>query len=94
MNFIPHSRPTLGEEELHAVAAVIRSGHIAEGDIVARFEKAFARKMGVEQAVAVSSGTAALHLTLLAMDIGPGDEVIIPSYVCVALLHAVEYVGA
>jgi dTDP-4-amino-4,6-dideoxygalactose transaminase len=94
LDFIPHSRPTLGEDEARAVAAVIRSGHIAEGEVVARFEKTFTEKMGVQHAVAVSSGTAALHLTLLAMSIGPGDEVIIPSYVCTALLHAVQYVGA
>ena len=94
LSFIPHSRPTLGEKEVKAVAAVIRSGHIAEGEVVAGFEKAFARKMGVQHAVAVSSGTAALHLVLLAMGIGPEDEVIIPSYVCTALLHAVEYVRA
>ena len=92
--FIPHSRPTLGEEEIKAVAAVIQSGHIAEGEVVQRFEKTFAGKMGVEHAVAVSSGTAALHLVLLAMGIGPEHEVIIPSYVCSALLHAVQYVGA
>jgi dTDP-4-amino-4,6-dideoxygalactose transaminase len=94
LNFIPHSRPTLGAEEAAAVAAVVKSGHIAEGEVVARFEKAFAEKMGVGHAVAVSSGTAALHLTLLAMGVGPDDEVIIPSFVCTALLHAVQYVGA
>ncbi len=94
LSFIPHSRPTLGEDEVRAVAAVIESGNIAEGEVVQRFEKAFARKMGVQHAVAVSSGTAALHLALLAMGIGPDEEVIIPSYVCTALLHAVQYVGA
>jgi dTDP-4-amino-4,6-dideoxygalactose transaminase len=93
-DFIPHSRPTLGDDEAQAVAAVVRSGHIAEGEVVARFEKMFATKMCVRHAVAVSSGTAALHLTLLAMGIGPDDEVIIPSYVCTALLHAVQYTGA
>jgi dTDP-4-amino-4,6-dideoxygalactose transaminase len=93
-DFIPHSRPTLGAEEKKAVAAVIDSGHIAEGSAVKEFEDAFARWMGVNRAVATSSGTAALHLTLLAMDIGPDDEVIIPSYVCTALLNAVRYVGA
>lgn len=92
--FIPHSRPTLGEEEIEAVAAVIKSGHIAEGDVVARFEETFAGKMGVQHAVAVSSGTAAMHLALLAMGMGPKDQVIIPSYVCAALLHAVQYAGA
>jgi dTDP-4-amino-4,6-dideoxygalactose transaminase len=94
VDFIPHSRPTLGDKEVKAVAAVIASGNIAEGQVVQRFENAFAEKLGVSQAVAVSSGTAALHLTLLAMDIGSDDEVIFPSYVCTALLHAVQYVGA
>jgi perosamine synthetase len=94
LKYIPHSRPTLGEEEVKAVAEVIKSGHIAEGEVVARFEKTFAGKMGVQHAVAVNSGTAALHLALLAMGIGPEHEVIIPSYVCTALLHAVQYVGA
>ena len=92
--FIPHSRPTLGEEEVRAVSEVIQSGNIAEGEVVQRFEKAFAEKLGVRHAVATSSGTAALHLILLAMGIGPDDEVIIPSYVCTALLHAVQYVRA
>jgi perosamine synthetase len=94
LRFIPHSRPTLGEEEMRAVSEVIKSGQIAEGEVVKRFEKSFADKMGVREAVAVSSGTAALHLVLLAMGIGPADEVIIPSYVCSALLNAVQYVGA
>jgi perosamine synthetase len=94
LNFIPHSRPTLKEEEIKAVEAVIRSGHIAEGPVVVRFEKAFAQKMGLKYAAATSSGTAALHLTLMAMGIGPDAEVIIPSYVCAALLHAIQYVGA
>jgi dTDP-4-amino-4,6-dideoxygalactose transaminase len=94
LDFIPHSRPTLGDEEIKAVAAVIKSGNIVEGEVVQRFENAFAEKLGVQHAVAVSSGTAALHLALLAMGIGPGDEVIIPSYVCAALLHAVQYAGA
>lgn len=94
LSFIPHSRPTLGKEEMRAASAVIASGHIAEGEVVKRFEKAFAAKMGVKDAVAVSSGTAALHLALLTMGIGSADEVIIPSYVCSALLHAVQHVGA
>ena len=94
LRFIPHSRPTLGEEEMRAVSEVIKSGQIAEGEVVKRFEKSFADKMGVRDAVAVSSGTAALHLVLSAMGIGSADEVIIPSYVCSALLNAVMYVGA
>ena len=77
--FVPHSRPTLGEEEASAAAKVIRSGHIAEGQAVHQFEESFAAKMGFEHATAVSSGTAALHLALMAMGIGPDHEVIIPS---------------
>ena len=91
---IPHSRPTLGQEEIQRVSAVLGSGQLAQGQMAAKFEAAFARKLKVGYAVSVSSGTAALHLTLLALKIGPKDEVIIPSYVCSALLNAVNYVGA
>jgi dTDP-4-amino-4,6-dideoxygalactose transaminase len=91
---IPHSRPTLGPEEAGAVCAVIESGYIAAGKRVHKFEKAFADFLDLDYAISTSSGTSALHLTLLAMEIGPGDEVIIPSYVCTALLNAVNYTGA
>ncbi|MBI4531381.1 MAG: DegT/DnrJ/EryC1/StrS aminotransferase family protein [Candidatus Latescibacteria bacterium] len=91
---IPHSRPTISEEEVQAVAEVLRSGQLACGERVARFEEAFARFIGCRYAVAVSSGTAALHLSLLALGVRPGDEVAIPSYVCSALLNATAYVGA
>ena len=93
-HFIPHSRPTLGTEEIKAVSEVIASGHIAEGAIVQEFEQKFADYLNVKQAVAANSGTSALHLALLALEVGPGDEVIIPSYVCCALLNAVNYTGA
>ena len=93
-NTIPHSRPTIGKEEIEAVSRVIASGHIAQGGEVEAFENEFARKIGVRYAAAVSSGTAALHLALLALDVAAGDEVIIPSYVCTALLNAVTYTGA
>ena len=91
---IPHSRPTLGQEEIRRVSEVLQSGQLAQGQMVAKFEAAFARKLKVDYAVSVSSGTAALHLTLLTLKIGPKAEVIIPSYVCSALLNAVNYVGA
>jgi perosamine synthetase len=91
---IPHSKPTLGPEEIKAVSEVIESGYIAEGRRVANFERAFEKFLGVDFAVSTSSGTSALHLTLLAMGIQPGDEVILPSYVCSALLNAVNYTGA
>ena len=76
------------------MTGVIESGHIAEGNAVKDFENEFVRRLGVGYAVATSSGTAALHLSLLAMEIGVGDEVIMPSFVCTALLNAVSYVGA
>jgi len=92
--YIPHSRPTLDEEEARAAAAVVASGHVAEGPAVAAFEQEFTAHIGVPYAVATSSGTAALHLVLAAMGVGPGDEVVIPSFVCSALLQAVNYTGA
>ena len=91
---IPHSRPTLGPEEIQAVSGVISSGYVAEGALVQEFEQSFANYLNIGQAVATNSGTSALHLTLLALEVGPGDEVIIPSYVCCALLNAVNYTGA
>lgn len=91
---ISHSRPTLGQREIRSVSKIIASGQIAQGEMVHRFEQAMAKDTGTKGAVAVSSGTAALHLTLLAMGLGPKDEVIIPSYVCTALINAVRYVKA
>jgi dTDP-4-amino-4,6-dideoxygalactose transaminase len=92
--FIPHSRPTLGAEEIRRVSDVIASGRIAQGRVVAEFERAFAARLGVEEAVAVGSGTAALHLVLVAFGAGPGTEVVIPSFVCSAVLQAVRHAGA
>jgi perosamine synthetase len=94
MEIIPHSRPTLDEEEISAVTAVLESGNVAQGERVAAFEEALASFIGVRGGVATSSGSAALHLSLLALEIGEGDEVIIPSFVCAALLNAVRHVRA
>lgn len=93
LKFIPHSQPTLGEEEARAAAAVVASGHLAEGPEAAAFERELCTRVGVPHAVTVSSGTAALHAALSALGIGPGDEVIVPSFVCSALLNAVAYTG-
>ena len=92
--FIPHSRPALGEAEAEAVAEVVRGGWVAQGRQVAAFEQAMAKVTGQAQGVAVSSGTAALYVALMALGIGAGDEVVIPSYVCTALWHAVRLTGA
>jgi len=86
---IPHSKPTLGKEEELAVAEVIRSGNIAQGEKVAEFEQAVAGYIGRKYAVAVSSGSAALHLSLLSLDHPVWSQVLIPSYTCKALYYAV-----
>lgn len=91
---IAHSKPTLDASDIRAISEVIRSGYIAQGKIALRFEEALAEFIGVRGAVATSSGTAALHLGLLALGIKRGDEVILPSYVCLALLNAINYTGA
>jgi dTDP-4-amino-4,6-dideoxygalactose transaminase len=91
---IRHSRPTIAPEDVEAVADVLRSGDLAQGERVEEFETAVARYLGRRGAVATSSGLSALHLALLVLDIGPGDAVLLPSYTCVALLHAVRSVDA
>jgi perosamine synthetase len=94
MQMIAHSRPTVDQEEIDAVTSVLKSGRLVQGEQVLCFEEALASLIGVGGAVAVSSGTAALHLALLALGIGEEDEVVIPSFVCPALLNAIRYVRA
>lgn len=91
---IPITRPLLGDEESEAAAAVVRSGWVTQGPRVAEFEQAVADYCGTAHAVAVSSGTAALHLTLAGLEIGPGDEVICPSMSFVATAGAICMTGA
>jgi len=91
---IPHSRPLITDDDAERVARVVRSGQLAQGPEVAAFESELAARLGVQDAAAVASGTAALELALAALDVGAGDEVLIPSYVCDALHHAVRRVGA
>ena len=94
MNRIPVMKPFLGEEEAQAAAEAVRSGWVAQGPRVAEFERQFAASVGAEQAVAVSSCTTALHLALVLLGIGPGDEVVVPSLSFIATANAVRYVGA
>jgi len=91
---IAHSRPTLDEQDARAVARVVRSGMLVQGRCVERFEQRLASFVGARGGVAVGSGTVALELALLALGVGRGDEVILPSYTCAALWLAVRRVGA
>jgi len=84
----------LSDFEIEAVESVLRSGWLTMGPRTNSFEEAFADHLGARHAVAVSSCTAALHLAYLAVGVGPGDEVIVPSITFVATAAAVRYCGA
>jgi perosamine synthetase len=86
--------PDVGEEELDAVREVLESGALTMGPKVAELEELVAAACGVEHAVAVSNGTAAIHLAVLALGIGPGDEVIVPAYTFPATANVVRLAGA
>lgn len=77
-DFIPYGRQSVEEADIEAVVEALRSAWLTTGPLVEGFEAAVADCVGVDCAVAVSSGTAALHSTMAAIDIGPGDEVIVP----------------
>jgi len=91
---ITHSKVVLNEKEIAGVVDVLRSGLLVQGKVVSSLEEELASFIGVRHAVAVSSGTAALHLALISLGVGHDSEVIMPSYVCTALLNAVHYVKA
>jgi dTDP-4-amino-4,6-dideoxygalactose transaminase len=88
------ARPDVGEAELAAVGEVIATGQLTMGPKVEEFEAAVASAVGTAHAAAVSSGTAALHLALLALEIGVGDEVVVPAYTFPATANAVALCGA
>ncbi len=91
---IPLAKPVIGDRECELVEEVLRSGQLSLGPMVERFERAWADRIGVRHAVAVSSGTAGLHLCLHALGIGPGDEVITSSFSFVASANAIVFTGA
>lgn len=91
---IPISKPFIGDEEKKAVMGVLDSGMLAMGPKTAQFETEFAKMCAVKHAIAVSSGTTALHIALLANGIGPGDEVITTPFTFIASVNAILYVGA
>lgn len=88
------AKPLIGDEERAAVDRVLRSGVISSGPEVASFEEEFSELVGGRSCVAVNSGTSALHVALLALGIGAGDEVIVPSFTFAATANAVRLAGA
>lgn len=93
-NFLPFSRPSIGEEEIQAVNQVLRSGWITTGPKNQALEQRFAETIGCRHAIAVASATGGMHLALLALGIGPGDEVITPSQTWVSTANMICLLGA
>lgn len=91
---IPLSAPDVTEADIEAVVAILRTPRLSLGPCLEEFESAVARYVGMPHAVAVSSGTAGLHLALLALGVDAGDEVVVPSFTFIAVANAVRYVGA
>ena len=92
--FLPFSRPTIESEEIAEVVDSMTSGWITTGPKVAQFEAMFREHLGVSEAIAVSSATAAWHLVVAALGIGPGDEVIVPAITWPSMANIVELAGA
>lgn len=92
--FIPLASPDIKEEDIAEVARVLRTGMLIQGREVEQLEKDIAAYVGVEHCIAVSNGTATMHLILVALGIGPGDEVIVPAFSYIATANVVELVGA
>lgn len=93
--FLPFAVPDVGDEEIEAVVAAMRSGWLTTGPNSAAFESEFANYLGGDiHAVAVNSATAALHLSLEALGVGPGDEVVVPTWTFTATAETVRYLGA
>ncbi|OAH10093.1 DegT/DnrJ/EryC1/StrS family aminotransferase [Streptomyces jeddahensis] len=91
---IPAARPVIGTAEIEAAVRVLRSGRVVQGPEVAAFEEEFSDLVDGRACIAVNSGTSALQLSLMALGIGPGDEVVVPSFSFAATANAVRLVGA
>ncbi len=94
MKFIPLMSPSITEQDIEAVTEVLRSGMLVQGENVAALEREVADYLQIKNVVAVSNGTATLHLALLALGVSAGDEVIVPAFSYVATANVVEIVGA
>jgi perosamine synthetase len=93
MKSIPVAKPLVGRDDIRAVVKVMKSGGLAQGPQVGRFEKEFSNFVGCRECVAVNSGTSGLHVALLSLGIGPGDEVIVPSFTFAATANSVALTG-
>lgn len=93
-SFLPFSRPSMGDEEIAAVEQVLRSGWITTGPKAQELEQRFAESVGARHAVALSSATGGMHVALLALGVGPGDEVITPSQTWVSTANMISLLGA
>jgi perosamine synthetase len=91
---ILHSVPTIGEDDISSVEAVLRSLHLEEGDCVRQFEKKYSELVNKKFSHATINGFSSIHLSLIASNIRKGDEVILPSYTCAALLNPIKIIGA
>ncbi len=92
--FIPYGRQIIEDDDIQAVVETLKSGWLTTGPLVAAFEGEFAQYVDANHAVAVTNGTAALHIAMLAAGVGPGDEVIVPAITFVASANAARFVGA
>jgi UDP-4-amino-4,6-dideoxy-N-acetyl-beta-L-altrosamine transaminase len=93
MTFIPYGRQCIGDDDIEAVTAVLRGDFLTTGPVVDEFEAELRNRVAASQAVVCSSGTAALHLAMLALDFAPGDVAIVPSMTFAATANAVRYVN-
>ena len=92
--FLPYARQSIDDDDVAAVADVLRGDFLTTGPAVKAFEDAFAARVGARFAVSCSSGTAALHLAVLALDLGPGDRVVVPAVTFLATANAARFVGS
>jgi UDP-4-amino-4,6-dideoxy-N-acetyl-beta-L-altrosamine transaminase len=93
-SFLPYGRQLIEDDDIAAVAEALRADYLTTGPTVDAFEQAFAERVGAAHAVACSSGTAALHLAAMALDLKPGDWLVVPSLTFLATANAARYVGA
>lgn len=93
-SFLPYGKQLIEDDDVAAVAAVLRGDFLTTGPTVAAFEEAFAVRVGARHAISCANGTAALHLTALALGLGPGDASIVPAITFLATANAARYVGA